>query len=324
MINTSGKTESRTDAGENHNGPVIAIDIGGSKLVAGLVNPDGEILYSQKYPWTELTSAGVIRDIKAAVHKALSENPQCRPVAMGAAIPGLADPEKGIWIESSFSGIRDLPFASVMKEEFGLPVFIENDCNACAVAEKLFGRCKNTDHFIWMTVSNGIGGCIFVNGRLYTGSCGNAGEIGHVVVEEGPSARLCKCGLSGCAEMQASGPSLAKNYQALGGKSEIDGEPPSAKTIAGLAHAGDRTALETFEMEGLYLGRAIGAAINLLNPQKVIIGGGVSLAFDLFRPSLEKNLKTHVYQNANPGYTVEPTALGYNAGLLGAAALCFV
>jgi len=243
---------------------------------------------------------------------------------MGATIPGLADPKKGLWVEASFSGIRDLPFASIMEAEFGLPVRIGNDGNACAMAERLFGSCKDVDHFIWVTVSNGIGGSIFVNSSLYPGSSGNAGEIGHIVVEEGPNARPCKCGLSGCAEMHASGPGLAKNYLSLGGKWETSGEPPTAKSIAALAWAGEKIAIATYELEGLYLGRAIGAAVNLINPQKVVIGGGVSLGFDLFRPSLTKTLETHVYRNANPGLKVEPTALGYNAALLGAAAICFV
>jgi glucokinase len=123
--------------------------------------------------------------------------------------------------------------------------------------------------------------------------------------------------------MHASGPGLAKNYIALGGRWEIDAEPPTAKTIDALARAGDKTAQAAYDLEGLYLGRAIGAAVNLINPQKVVIGGGVSLGFDLFRPSLLKTLETHVYRNANPDLAVEPTALGYNAGLLGAAALCF-
>lgn len=307
----------------NIHAPVLAVDMGGSKFIVALVDPSGAILCSQKYPWTELSSDGVVRDIKAAIHSLLENNPQYRPAAMGAAIPGLTDPKKGLWVEASFSGIRGLPFASIMQAEFGMPVFIDNDCNACARAENLFGCCRGVDHFIWITVSNGIGGCIFANGNIYYGCGGNAGEIGHVVVEEGPNARPCKCGLSGCAEMHASGLAIVKNYISLGGQWEISGEVPTAKTIAYLARAKDRAAMAAYEMEGIYLGRAIGAAINLLNPQKVVIGGGVSLSFDLFRPSLSKTLETHVYRNANPGYSAEPTALGYNAALLGAAALCF-
>ena len=298
---------------------ILAVDIGGSKFIVGLVRA-AQIISMQKYNWTELTPDGVVRDIKKAVHSMLAENPGCRPSVMGATIPGLADTRKGLWVEASFSGIRSLPFASIMEEEFGLPVQIDNDGNACAKAERLFGCCRGIDHFIWITVSNGIGGSVFLNGNLYPGSCGNAGEIGHIIVEEGPGARSCKCGLCGCAEMHASGPALVRNFLSAGGISEA--EPPTAKTIADLARAGEKTALAAYEMEGLYLGRAIGAAVNLLNPQKVVIGGGVSLGFDLFWPSLDKTLRTHVYKNANPALKVEPTALGYNAALLGAAALC--
>jgi glucokinase len=301
----------------------LAIDIGGSKFIIGLVTSAGNILCAENYPWTELNAEGVIQDIKKAVHSLLTANNNYRPTIIGAAIPGLADPQKGLWVESSFSGIRNLPFASVMEKEFSLPVRLENDVNACATAEKLFGCCKDVDDFIWITVSNGIGGSIYANGKLYTGSCGNAGEIGHIIVEEGINARKCKCGLTGCAETQASGVGLAKNYLSLGGKKEINEETATAKTIADLARNKDKTAIETYEMEGLYLGRAIGAAINLINPKKVVIGGGVSLGFDLFWPSLNRTLETHVYKNANPDFAVEPTALGYNAALLGAAALCF-
>lgn len=313
MINT---------AASNHEF-ALAVDIGGSKFMVGIVNSGGEILYKEKYLWTGSGPEGVVRDIKKAVHSLFSSHAGFRPTIMGATIPGLADSEKGLWVEASFSGIRSLPFASIMKAEFGLPVSIENDGNACARAERLFGCCKGVDNFVWVTVSNGIGGSIFANGALYSGSCGNAGEIGHIVVEEGSDARPCKCGLSGCAEMHASGPALAKNYLSLGGKSEIEAGPPTAVTIAGLARGGDKTAQAAFEMEGIYLGRAIGAAVNLINPQKVVIGGGVSLGFDLFWPSLSKTLETHVYRNANPDLVVEPTALGYDAALLGAAAICF-
>ena len=307
----------------NTHGLSLALDIGGSKFLVGLVNTSGEILCVERHLWTNLSSEGIVCDIKEAVHSLLRANPNYRPTVIGATIPGLADPNKGIWVEASFSGIRELPFASIMEAEFGLPLHLENDGNACAMAERLFGCCKGIDHFLWITVSNGIGGSIFINGNVYNGSYGNAGEIGHMVVEEGPNARPCKCGLSGCVEMHASGLGLAKNYLSLGGKWEIDGEPPNAKTVAALACAGDKTAIEAYELEGLYLGRAIGAAINLLNPQKVVIGGGVSLSFNLFRSSLLKTLESHVYRNANPDFVVETTALAYNAGLLGAAALCF-
>jgi glucokinase len=301
----------------------LAVDIGGSKFVVGLVTPAGEILHAERHGWRELTPEGVARDIKEAIHGLLQAYPRCRPTVMGAAIPGLADPQRGLWVESGFSGIRNLPFGQIMEDEFGLPVSLDNDCNACAAAERTYGCCRDIDHFIWITVSNGIGGCIFINGAPYPGGGGNAGEIGHVVVEEGPGARPCACGHAGCAEMHAAGPALVKNYLSLGGAQRIDGEAPSAKNIDTLARRGDKTARAAYELEGLYLGRAIAAAVNLINPQKVVIGGGVSLGFDLFWPSLERTLRARVYWGANPNLKVEPTALGYNAALLGAAVLSF-
>jgi glucokinase len=297
--------------------------MGGSKFVVGLVRASGEILCAERYVWSGLSPGAVVGDVKGAVERLLKAYPQYRPTVMGAAIPGLADPRQGIWVESSFSGIRDLPFRRVMEDAFGLPVSLDNDGRACALAEWRFGCCRGIDHFIWITVSNGVGGCVFINGGPYFGGGGNAGEIGHVVVEEGPEARPCKCGHAGCAEMYASGPALVKNYLSLGGRERIGGEAPSAKSIDALARRGDKTALAAYEQEGIYLGRAIGAAVNLLNPQKVVIGGGVSLGFDLFRPALERTLQARIYRGANPNLSVEPTALGYHAALLGAAALSF-
>jgi glucokinase len=264
--------------------------------------------------------------VQSAIHDIITANPHVKPEAIGATIPGLADAKQGLWVEASFSGIRNLPFAEIMEKEFGLPVKVENDVNACAMAERHFGCCggpgyEKVDDFLWITVSNGIGGCVFANGKLYQGACGNAGEIGHVIVEEGLNARPCKAGHRGCAEMHASGRALAKNYLALGGSWAIDGLVPDAKAIDALARKGDAAAIAAYELEGLYLGRAIGAAVNLLNPAKVVIGGGVSLGYDLFKPALEASLEKHIYRNANPRLIVEPSPLGYNAALLGAAVL---
>jgi glucokinase len=123
--------------------------------------------------------------------------------------------------------------------------------------------------------------------------------------------------------MHAAGPALVRSYLELGGSPVVGGEKATAKSIAALARRGDKAAIASYDMEGLYLGRAIGAAVNLLSPAMVIIGGGVSLDFELFRPSLEKSLAAHMYRNANPGLVLRASPLGYNAALLGAAALGF-
>jgi glucokinase len=311
---------------------VLALDMGGSKFITGLVTGAGEILASEKRLWAEsaggrpLSAQGISADVKAAVYDLLAAHPGYKPFALGATIPGLADPQKGLWVEASFSGIRNFPFADMMEKEFGLPVKVENDVNACALAERRFGCCggpgyEPVDDFIWITVSNGIGGCVFAGGSIYAGASGNAGEIGHIIVEEGPGARPCGAGHRGCAEMHASGRALAKNYLALGGSWTIDGKEPDARAVGVLARQGNGPAMAAYELEGLYLGRAIGAAVNLLNPAKVVIGGGVSLDYDLFKDALDASLAAHIYRNANPRLRVEKSPLEHNAGLLGAAAL---
>lgn len=299
---------------------ILAIDIGGSKYMAGLVDGQGRILDAARYPWGNVTTGeAVLAHIRQAAQAMLDAHPGIKPRAIGATIPGLADPRTGMWVEASFSGVGDVAVGPALQAAFGAPAFIDNDGQACALAEKLYGACKDVKDFLYLTVSNGCGGAIFMGDLLYYGASGNAGEIGHVCVE--PQGRPCNCGARGCLEMHAAGPALVKNYLEVGGLPKLQGQAPNAKAIADLARGGDPAALETYRLEGVYLGRAIAAACNLLNPSKVIIGGGVSLAFDLFEASLWDTLRQYIYWNANQQLTIQPTALGYNGGLLGAAAV---
>ena len=297
---------------------VLCADIGGSKLAAGLADQDGRILVDKRYPLTDLSPDTMVREVVRALREVAALFPGCTPAAIGATIPGLADAARGVWVESSFSGIRNVPIAGILEEALGLPAFILNDIQACALAERRFGCCRDTDDFLWVTVSNGIGGAVFSNGQLMRGSSGNAGEIGHVIVVEGEGARLCKCGNHGCAEIHASGRAIPENYRELGGSGH-----PGAKEIAELARKGDSAAIRTWQLEGVLLGRAIGAAVNLLNPAKVVIGGGVSHSFDLFENALRDTLGTHIYRSANPSVSLQPSPLYDQAGLLGAACLAW-
>lgn len=300
----------------------LAIDMGGSKFMVGFINDKGEILCKNRHLWSKLDSESVVSDVITAVKQLKKENPQYKAITAGATIPGLADPKNGIWVEASFSGIRNLKIAEILGEEFKLPVFIDNDTNACAIAEKLFGVCIDSSDFLWITVSNGVGGAIFARDQLYCGGSGNAGEIGHMVVVE-DSGYMCKCGSVGCLEAHAAGPAIVKNYIALGGRGLIDGNSPTAKTIGGLAMLGDTTAIATYKLEGQYLGKAIAAVVNILNPQKIVFGGGVSMSFSLFEDALREVVNKRIYRGANKNLEIVQTGLGYNAALLGAAALGF-
>ncbi|NLI20807.1 MAG: ROK family protein [Clostridiales bacterium] len=290
----------------------LCFDIGGSKYVVGMVDGRGDVLCSRRDVWRALSPEGVVRSLTQAGRALTAAYPQFIPDVIGVTIPGLARAEEGLWVEASFSGIRNLPITRLLREAFGLPAYGENDAKACALAEKLFGMAKDTDHFLYLTVSNGVGGAMVSDGRLLYGS-GAAGEFGHVTVVEG--GRACKCGRQGCLEAYAAGPGMSRTY------AELTGAPLEGVEIARRAREGEAAAREVFRREGEYLGRVIGAAVNILSPERVIIGGGLSLAYDLYQASLEETVTAHVYQAANPRLRLGPTPLGYYGGLLGAAAL---
>ena len=292
----------------------LAFDIGGSKLVSGIVDSGGAVAATEYYYWSSLTEAEVLGAVIRSGQKLLSAFGG--PVeCVGAAIPGLADPETGVWIESCFSGIRDIPVADILKKEFKTGVYIDNDVNMCAVGEKMFGACADCGNFAWLTVSNGCGGAVYINGNIYRGAFGNAGEFGHITVEE-DEGLLCGCGNKGCLEAQASGRGIYNRYRG----SNKNGPANDAAEIAESARSGDRAAIEIYEKEGVYLGRAIAAIINTLNPETVIIGGGVSQSFDLFEKSMTETVRRRIYLKANPSVQIRRTELGYFAPLIGAGA----
>ena len=307
----------------NHN-CILSIDIGGSKIIAGAVDADGNILFRNIMAlWRPITKnelftciVNMCNDVIHRHHVYTMNRLSC----VAAAIPGLCDPTNGMWVYSSFSGIHDFPIAKMLSGKLNLPVYLENDVNACAMGEMMFGACKDVDDFFWVTVSNGIGGCVVLNGGVYAGANMGAGEIGHVCVDEnGP---MCECGNRGCAEACAAGPAILRRYLAsLGDVSPDNNAGLNAKIIADRARQGEETAIQVYEKTGYYLGKAIASTANILNPKKIIIGGGVSESMDLFYPALMETLNRMLFRAANPNLTVEKTALGNDAGLLGAAAV---
>lgn len=298
----------------------LALDIGGSKLASGLVDAKGKVLQAASELWASVREENVIKTVLNAAKRYADE---FDVAAVGVNIPGLAAPEAGIWVEACFSGIRNVPIRQLLCDELRLPVFIDNDVNNCALAESMFGVCKGVSDFAWLTVSNGCGGALFLNGCVYGGVRNTAGEFGHIIVEESEALAFpCGCGNYGCLEAQAAGPGILKRYLSLGGEEAAsDGKPMDAREIAVLANARDPIAKKVYEDEGIYIGRALAAVINAVNPQKVVIGGGVSAAFELFWPTLCQTIKERTYGLASSHVNIEKTGLNYNAALIGAAAL---
>jgi len=295
---------------------VLAIDIGGSKLLIGVVDESGTVLETRKNDLSHPDKASLLQNIDQLVKPLLE---RYHPIAIGVSIPGLANPKTGICIDAVFSKIKDFPIGMLLKESYHLDTFIENDANNCAYAEKVFGLAQEVDDFIWLTISNGCGSGIFLNGKLFSGSQGNAGELGHICVTD--EDVLCPCGNKGCLESVAAGPGIIRRYLAATHNLE---KGISAKEIAQKAKQGDMVALAVYRKTGEYLGNSIAAAVNVLNVPLVVLGGGIAMDSALFMDTLQETVQKHLFHTANRNLKIVTTKLGYNASLIGAAANVFI
>ena len=294
-------------------GPIYAVDLGGSKLLTACVDSEGTARNISRVEPTPADVEGILSVITDH-HDAIVKKGECAPTRCGIAIPGLTDPVHGVWRHASFSGIRDWPIRDQLEERIGIPVFIANDVDACALAERLWGGAKSEPDFLWITLSNGVGGAIMLDGRLYRGANHAAGEIGHMkAVRDG---LRCGCGGCGCLEQYASGRAISRHYQAISPRGVL----LPAKIIAGLARDGDAVAKEAFSTAGRHLGIVIADAVSLLNVPCLYVGGGIAQAYDLMENAVHEALIKNLYPEANTIPRIEVTPLGYDAALLGAAA----
>lgn len=300
----------------------LAVDIGGSKYIIGIVNENGEILHLKTYTWLGYTQDAIDQQLKNAIQEMLNQQKEIKIVAGGVTIPGLANPNQGLWVSTEFMGIKNYSIAESLEKEFKFPFYIENDGKACVLAERHFGAGKDCDDFLYITISNGVGGGLFLNGALYRGAFGNAGEIGQIVVVE--NGRISDDGTKGTLEMYAATAGLVKNYIEAGGNALINGQQADGKLIAAQALAGDHAACKAFDLEGYYLGKAIALIQNVLDVKKVIIGGGLSLAFSLFETNMNKTVEAQTYKRDYPSLEIVPTPLGYEGALYGAATLAIL
>jgi glucokinase len=317
-------------------GFIVGADIGGSKIAAGLVTPAGEILYHTRVPMLpndgpEAGLATVIKAIDQVCGKAATSGCQSQLSGVGICCPGPLDPKTGVIINPpNLPCWRDFPLAEAISRKYKVPVKVDNDANAAALAEALWGAGRGYRNILLTILGTGIGTGIVFDGRIYHGRTGATGEGGHVSIDyRGP---LCGCGKPGCIEAFAAGPAIAKRARAK--LSSVDmqgsallrlarGERGSVTAeMVGEAYAqGDpaaaQTLRETVELLSLWLGNMI----DLLEPDVIILGGGVA---DLMKPFLGE------IHDLLPGCSVNrrcqeipllPAFYGGDAGIAGGAAL---
>ncbi len=292
---------------------ILCLDIGGSKLSGAISDEEGNLRSVSTNPLFVGQDAKrlVLDKIVEYADRVIDRNPDIERI--GISVPGLTDSENGIWVFSPFSGIRDLNLRKVLGERYGLAVYAENDVNACALAEKRFGVCKDEKDYMWITITNGIGGSIVIDRKLFKGMGGNAGEIGHICVDEqGP---VCGCGNKGCLEACASCHALENAYLAT-----HPGEMKATEELATKVFLGDNELRELFYNAGVLVGKATATAANLLDIG-LFVFGGTALTYDLMETGIAEGVDRYAFKGTGLKIRTKKTALGTQACLYGAATI---
>lgn len=293
---------------------VVAIDVGGTTIKAAVVTDDGQVRHRTTQPsGTELGPAEVVTRILGLAAQLQAVEPSVR--AAGVVVPGLVDSGRGVARTAANLGWRDVPLAALVTERLGgLPVHLDHDVRAGALAEARVGAGRGTDDFLFLAIGTGIAGAVVLGSAAYAGAHGAAGEIGHVTVT--PGGLRCGCGGRGCLETYASAESIRRRYCSASGRAVS-----SAADVIGAAKNGDAVAARVWDdaLEALAVGIAL--YVGILDPELVVLGGGLSLAgADLIDP-LADRLRHRLTLVDVP--ELRPAELGAQAGCLGAALLAF-
>lgn len=309
----------------------IGIDVGGTNVKIALVDEKGKIKYSNSIPTrAEMGYEYTVNNIKQAIYDLLKET-KLEPKnieGIGFGFPGQVDYKSGIVrLAPNIPGWVDVPIAKLIEDEFHIPTRVDNDVRCAALGELNFGAGKGCENLICITVGTGIGSGLIVNGKLVRGASNAAGEIGHIKLQmnDGP---ICGCGDTGCLEAFASGPSIvamAEDY-IRGGKSTkfremANSNPITPYIVCEAAKAGDPVAKRIFTIMGEYIGIGMASVVNLLNPEKIIVGGGVADAGEILMTPLKETLKKRAMKIAGEAVEVVPAQLGNTAGVIGASLL---
>lgn len=287
----------------------IGVDIGASKTAIGICDSNGHIITKSTLPTG--VPAELPEQIRALLAEAHFSPEKIRGIGVGAVGP--LDLQRGTILDTpNLPAWRGVPIVKILKRAFEVAVVLDNDANAAALAELKFGHRKK--NFIYLTLSTGIGGGIVIDGKLYRGATGNAGEVGHMILESALSAPKCGCGKRGCLEALASGSAIAKCAKTL-----LKLKYASAEIVSQRAHAGDAKARRIIEEAAFYLGVGLANLSEIFDPELIVLGGGLTKAWALFEKSVKKGLRRYARQA--PDLTL--TKLGDDNVLMGAAALVF-
>lgn len=304
----------------------IGVDVGGTNLRAGVVDEAGRVVLRSRASTGERRSAGEVVDRIAALVGELSDKFDSKILAVGCGVPGIVDADAGVVHRSpNFPEWTEVPVRGEISARLALPIVIDNDANMHALGEALCGAGRGHRSMIMLTLGSGIGGGIFLDGRIFRGDDGFAGEVGHIVVE--PEGLPCGCGGRGCWELYAASRAFkvlaerlsAEERRALLSSSGVGIEALSPEIMAELAAKGEPIALAMWESYGRALGLGIASLLNALGVETFVIGGGISNSYELFVDAARRSALEHTYAWHSKHLNLKRAALGDDGGITGAA-----
>ncbi len=314
---------------------LVGVDIGGTNIVVGTVAEDGSAVHGVRAEPThsEEGPQAVVGRIARLVQASIAEAGRTAGVTretiagVGIGSPGPLDRERGVVLLTPNLGWRDLPLRDLVSEAVGLPATLDNDANCAIYGEWWVGAARGAKYAVGLTIGTGIGGGIVIDGQIYHGASDVAGEIGHTTIDS--TGRLCKCGNYGCLEAYASGPAIAARA-VEGVIAGVETRLPSlvggdlakitAQTVYEAAYANDEYALEVVRDTAKFLGAGVGNLVNIMNPDVVVIAGGVTMAGDRLFVPLKAEVKRRAFKPAVERCRIVPGELPGTAGVVGAVA----
>jgi glucokinase len=311
---------------------VLGVDLGGTKTLVGVVDANHQVLGRGKLS-TPARQGGdaIVETIAQAAEIALAEAGKSMAdiALLGIGSPGPLDVKNGVILFSANMDVINYPLAAKLKYRFGLTCIVQNDVRSSCYAEWKLGAGKGMENLLGAFVGTGLGGCVIINGQMIEGKNGNAGEIGHIMAK--PDGKQCGCGLYGCLELYASKSGLMRRFDKArkqGVSSHLfklwngKGQKLKSRYLAECYSLGDPFVIEELQLAAKYLGNSLGGLVNLLAPDAIILGGGLSLALgEPWLTWVRASAKEHMLVVPHEGEIIIPAALGDDAGVLGSALL---
>jgi glucokinase len=302
---------------------VFAVDLGGTHLRVALVDDTGRILQQLKQETPKGDSANCII---GALARAADAWHALKPkvIATSIMVPGAVDSDKAVVLQApNLPSLIDFPLKAELERQLGWPVYLENDANAAAVGEMWLGAARGCRDVVSVTLGTGVGGGVILDGKLWRGSHGSAGEIGHTTVD--PFGGLkCKCGNTGCLELYASATAIVrmtKEKLSSFPQSELKTGGLTAERVYEAGRNGDELARMVFQRFGMYLGIGLANLINFIDPEIIVIAGGAVNGWDLFAAEMYREVEERAFSATAQQVRIAKAECGDNAGLLGAARL---